>query len=187
MSDPKHTDRNNQDVDQGSPQNGEPVFILVGKVRRPHGVDGELIIDAYSEDPERFKPGRNIFLGKDHLSFTVRSRRMVDKAMLITLKGLDDPDEAGKYRNNLIYVNKVDLPELPEGEYYHFDLIGLDVFDPKGNSLGKLNEVIETGANDVYVVTNEKGEEILVPAISQVIMDVSLAEHRMIVNPPEWI
>jgi 16S rRNA processing protein RimM len=187
MSDTKRTEQENQIKDQGSPQPGEPVFILVGKIRRPHGVDGEIMIDAYSESPERFKPGRKVFLGEDHQPHVIRSRRTMNKAMLITLKDVDSTEQAGLYRNKFIYILKEDLPELPEGEYYHFDLIGLQVYDPSDKFLGKLVEVIETGANDVYVVTNEQGEEILIPAISQVVVSVSIPDGKMVVNPPEWI
>lgn len=187
MSDTKNTEQGKKIKDHGSPQPGEPVFILIGKIRKAHGVDGEIMIDAYSESPERFKPGRKIFLGEDHQPHVIRSRRTMDKAMLISLKDISDPELVGKYRNKFIYILKEDLPTLPEGEYYHFDLIGLQVFDPSGKLLGKLVEVIETGANDVYVVDNEQGEEMLIPAISQVVVSVSIPDGKMVVNPPEWI
>jgi 16S rRNA processing protein RimM len=146
-----------------------------------------MMIDTFSESPERFKLGRKVFLGEDHQPNVIKSRRTMDKAMLITLKDVKDSDQAGLFRNKFIYILKEDLPVLPEGEYYHFDLIGLQVYDPSDKLLGKLVEVIETGANDVYVVTNEQGEEVLIPAISQVVISVSIPDGKMVVNPPEWI
>lgn len=173
--------------ENGSPDPGEPVFILIGKVRRPHGMDGELIVDAYSEDPQRFKPGNQIYLGEEHQLHVIKSRRSHDKSLLITFKGIDDSDAAGNLRNQLVYIHRENLPVLPEGRYYHFDLIGLNVFDKSGNSIGKLVEVLETGANDVYVVKNEQGEETLLPALAQVVLEVNLADGCMVVDPPEWL
>jgi 16S rRNA processing protein RimM len=172
--------------DQGSPQPGEPVFILIGKIRRPHGVDGEMMIDPYSESVDRFKPGNKVLIGEDHLPQVIRTRRAMDRAMLITFKDISDPDQAGLFRNKFMYILKDDLPELPDGEYYHFDLVGLNVFDTEDELLGVLTEVLETGANDVYVVKSENGEEILLPAIESVIISVNLKDARMVVKPPEW-
>ena len=173
-------------INQGSPQPGEPVFILIGKIRRPHGVDGEMMIDPYSESVDRFKPGSEVLIGEDHQPLVIRTRRAMDRAMLITFKDVTDPDQAGLFRNKFIYIRKEDLQALPDGEYYHFDLVGLNVFDTADQLLGVLTEVLETGANDVYVVKSEKGEEILLPAIESVIISVNLKEARMVVNPPEW-
>ena len=173
-------------IDQGSPKPGEPVFILIGKIRRPHGVDGEMMIDPYSESVDRFKPGSEVLIGEDHQPLVIRTRRAMDRAMLITFKDVTDPDQAGLFRNKFIYILKDNLPALPDGEYYHFDLVGLNVFDTADQLLGVLTEVLETGANDVYVVKSEKGEEILLPAIESVIISVNLKEARMVVNPPEW-
>ncbi len=178
---------NKEEKQEGSPNPGEPVFILVGKVRKPHGLDGELLLEPFSDDPQRFKPGSQIFLGKEHLPFIIRTRRSQDTAVLIQLKGVDTPEAAGEFRNLMIYIDKKDLPPLPEGRYYHFDLIGLDVINKDGKHLGKLSEVIETGANDVYVVINEEGVETLLPAIAQVILEVSLVDGCMSVDAPEWI
>ena len=187
MSENQISNRKIENNENGSPDPGEPVFILIGKVRRPHGVDGELIVDAYSEDPQRFEPGNQVYLGEEHLPQVIHSRRSHDKALLITFKGIDDPDAAGNLRNQLVYIHRENLPSLPEGKYYHFDLIGLNVFDTSGNSIGKLVEVLETGANDVYVVKNDQGEETLLPAITQVIIEVNLADGCMVVDPPEWL
>jgi 16S rRNA processing protein RimM len=187
MSEKKPVKKAKKIIDQGSPEPGEPVFILLGKIRKPHGLDAEMIVDAYSESPDRFKPGTRVFAGEEHLPLTIRTRRSIDKALLLTFKDIDDTETAGQYRNHFIYTVKEELPPLPEGEYYHFDLIGLEVVNEAGSFLGRISEVIETGANDVYVVTNTEGEESLLPAIKSVILSVDLAAGKMVVNPPEWI
>jgi len=91
------------------------------------------------------------------------------------------------FRNQYLYVRADELPPLPEGEYYHHQLLGLRVFDLQGNLLGVLSEILETGANDVYVVRDEGGSEILLPVIEGVILEVDLGARRLIVNPPEWL
>ena len=88
----------------------------------------------------------------------------------------------GRFRNQWVYVKAADVPPLPEGQYYKYELIGLDVVDDQGNALGKLNEILETGANDVYVVKNESGKEILLPAIPPVILDVDMGQRVMKVH-----
>jgi len=171
----------------GSLETGEPEFILIGKIHRVHGIDGELLVESYSEDPKGLKPGSQVFIGNSHKPMVVRSRRKINTSWLLAFKEIDSPESAAEFRNQLIYMDKEDLQVLPEGQYYHFDLIGLSVKDKTGKYLGKLSEIIETGANDVYVVMNDNGDEILLPAISQVILMVNLKEHSMIVDPPEWI
>jgi 16S rRNA processing protein RimM len=171
----------------GSPLPGEPVFILIGKIHRVHGVDGELVAESFSEDPQRLKPGSQIFIGAAHKPLIIQSRRKMNTSWLLAFKGIETPESAGELRNQLIYMDKNDLPVLPEGQFYHFDLVGLTVRDKSGKDLGKLAEVIETGANDVYIVINETGEETLLPAIAQVILEVNLEEHFMVVDPPDWI
>lgn len=186
MSDLKNNGKAKKVTSQGSPEPGEPVFILLGKIRKPHGLDGELMVDAYSESPDRFKPGTRVFVGESHQPLVIHSRRGSDKGMLLSFKEMNDSETAANLRNQFIYTVKEELPPLPEGEYYHFDLIGLDVVSEKGNILGKITEIIVTGANDVYVVTNDEGEETLLPAIQPVILSVDLAAGKMVVNPPEW-
>lgn len=187
MSDNFTPDQPGMNDSLGSPISGEPVFILIGKIHRVHGVDGELVVESFSDDPHGLKPGSRIYVGATHETLIIKSRRKMNTSWLLAFKGIDNPESAGEYRNQLIYVDKKDLPVLPEGQYYHFDLVGLAVQDKSGKKLGKLSEVIETGANDVYVVLNDAGEEILLPAIAQVILEISLEDRCMVVDPPEWI
>ena len=92
------------------------------------------------------------------------------------------PEDAGLYRNTWVYVPTADRPELPEGEYYHHQLLGLNVVTTEDRELGILADIIETGANDVYVVRDADGNEVLLPAIPPVILDVNLADRQMRVH-----
>ncbi len=178
----------------GSPPTGEPVYLAVGKLRRPHGVHGEMVMDVLTDFPERLKPGRKMVVGPQHLPVQVRSVRGHDQALLIAFKGYDTPEKAGELRNLILYATAADQPPLEEGEYYHHELIGLKVYDEQGLLLGELVEIMETGANDVYVVRPETGVrletsvrpisglDILLPAIDDVILEIDLEKKSMRVH-----
>lgn len=170
----------------GSLPTGEPVFLAVGLIRRPHGVKGEVVMDVLTDFPERLVVGRRVYLGEAHRPTRIRSVRPADRAVLIAFEGFEDRDQVLELRNTYLYVRSDELPPLPEGEYYHHQLLGLQVVDAQGQGLGILVEILETGANDVYVVRSESGEEILLPAIEGVILEVDLEGRRLVANPPEW-
>ncbi len=159
----------------GSPL-GEPDYLAVGYLRRPHGVAGEMLMDLHTDFPERLKPGRSFYLGEEHLPVTLVHVRAHSNGVLVKLKGVDTPEEAGKYRNSWLFVKTREVPPLPEGKYYQHQLLGLDVMDEEGRLLGKLTEILETGANDVYVVARQAGGELLLPAIPSVILDLKPEE-----------
>ncbi len=170
----------------GSPKPGEPVYLVVGRLRRPHGVLGEILMDVLTDFPERFDPPKVLFVGEEHKEMTLISRRWHQNSLLVKLDGINDRDQAGQYRNALIYATASSSPKLPDGEYYQHELIGLTVYDEAGDLQGTLVEILGTGSNDVYVVLSPSGEEILLPALESVILKVNLSEKTMIVRPPEW-
>lgn len=165
----------------GSPS-GEPVYLVIGYLRRPHGVRGEIIMDLHTDFPDRIKPGRNVLIGEKHQPLTLDTVRQHNQGLLVSLHGVDTPEDAGRYRNQWVYVKASEVPPLPEGKHYQYELIDLDVVDDNGNPLGKLVEILETGANDVYIVRNESGKEILLPAIPSVILNVDMDQRTMKVH-----
>lgn len=165
----------------GSPD-GEPVYLVVGFLRRAHGVRGEIILDLHTDFPERLRSGKKLFIGEERKPMTLSGARPHAKGMLLKFKGIDTPEDAGQLRNQWVYVKATELPKLPEGKIYQHELFGFDVVDEYGNSLGTLVEIIETGANDVYVVRNESGKEILLPAISSVILEADPTQRVMRVH-----
>jgi 16S rRNA processing protein RimM len=166
----------------GSPTAGEPAFLAAGKVRRPHGVRGEVVMELYTDFPERLRPKVKVYLGEKHLPLTLLSARIHNEGLLLGFDGVDTPEEAGRFRNQTLYVSAKTLPDLAEGEYYFHQLVGLSVVDEDGKPLGTLTEIVETGANDVYVVTGATGTEVLLPAIPDVILDVDLGAKTMRVH-----
>jgi 16S rRNA processing protein RimM len=102
--------------------------------------------------------------------------------LLLGFEGVSTPEQAGRYRNQIVSIASSETPELPEGQYYFHELVDLNVVDEDGNNLGKVTEVLETGANDVYVVKNPNGHELLLPAIPDVLINVDLASKTIKVH-----
>lgn len=166
----------------GSPTAGGPAFLEAGKVRRPHGVHGEVVVELYTDFPERLCPKKVVYLGDDHAPMVIASQRPHNEGLLMGFEGISTPEQAGRFRNQLLYVAAVEAEELPEGEFYFYELLDLNVVDETGASLGVLTDIMETGANDVYVVTDAAGNELLLPAIPEVILDVDLEASTMTVH-----
>jgi 16S rRNA processing protein RimM len=170
----------------GSPHSGEPVFLTVGKLKHAHGLRGEIGMAILTGFPERLVPGKKVYLGDMHTEKTIRGVRGYHKGLLIAFESIDSPEAAREHVNQFVYVRSDDLPELPPGEYYHHHLLGLAVIDEDGGILGTLVEILETGANDVYIVKKSDGSELLLPAINEVILSINLETKQIQVKPPEW-
>ncbi len=166
----------------GPPTAGGPAFLVVGKVRRPHGVHGEVVAEIHTDFPERISLKKVVYLGEKHVKLVIASQRPHNEGRLLGFEGVTTPEQAGRYRNQILSIAASEASELPEGEFYFHELLDLDVVDEAGNLLGILTEILETGANDVYVVTDSAGRELLLPAISEVILNVDLDAKTMKVH-----
>lgn len=169
-------------LEPGSPTVGEPEYLVVGFLRRPHGVNGEMLMSVHTDFPERLKTGKTVFVGSSYQPMVLASLRPHAAGMLVRLRGIKSPEAAGRYRNTWVYVPTADRPALLEGEYYHHQLIGLNVVTDQDCELGVLADVLETGANDVYLVRDVDGKETLLPAIPSVILEIRLADRQMRVH-----
>jgi 16S rRNA processing protein RimM len=158
----------------GSTAAGGPAFLAVGKVRRPHGVHGEVVVEIYTDFPEHLNPNQSIYLGEKHMKLDISGQRLHNEGLLLSFVGITTPEQAGRFRNQVLSIPTSEASELPKGEFYFHDLLNLEVVDKAGILLGTLTEILETGANDVYVVTDASGRELLLPAIPDVILDVDL-------------
>lgn len=172
MTLPAGSDRPEQPT--GSPSTGGPVFLVIGKLRRPHGVRGEIVMDLVTDFPERIQPGLFVYVGDERRRLRIRKRRGYEHGLLVSLDGYNDPEAVGELRNALVYVRTDEIPELPEGEYYHHQLLGLRAVTEGGDVLGTISEILTTGANDVCVVKSQGGPEILLPMIDQVFLAIDL-------------
>jgi 16S rRNA processing protein RimM len=171
----------------GSPQSGEPLSIAIGKIRRTHGVKGEVVFEPYAEYSVKFKKGDVLLIGKKHDRYTIRSIRSMDQNYLLSFDGLDDCDVVSFLRNQLVYLKTDQLEEPAQGKHYPHQVLGMQVIDEKGESIGRLEEVLITGANDVYVVRPANSdEEILIPAIDSVLLNVDSEKKVITVKLPIW-
>ena len=155
-----------------------PSHLVVGRILRPHGMRGEVEAEILTDYPDRFSLLKTVYLGEDHAPVALEGHRFHGRRILLKLAGCDHRDEADKYRGDLIYVPLDEAIPLGEDEYYLFEIVGLETWTTEGEYLGRLEEVIETGSNDVYVVRDGE-REVLIPALSDVILDVDLDAGRM--------
>lgn len=173
-----------EDAGESLSQEGHyPKYLLIGRVRAPRGIRGELKVGVYPEDVARLEALREVYLSTDgtHLvRFEVRRARFFAGQLLLSLNGIEDRNAAEQWPGALVYVPKEALP-LSEDEYYYHQIEGLTVITSEGELLGRVTEILPTGANDVYVVRGSEGE-ILLPAIKQVILRVDLAAGIMVVK-----
>ena len=158
-----------------------PGFVAVGWIRGPRGVQGELKVDVLTEFPERFARGARLWIAGQ--AYTVRRSRVHQGTLLLRLEGVETREEAERLRHQLLELPESELKPLGPDQYYRFQLIGLEAVDTSGAPLGRVEDVLETGANDVYVVRDERGE-LLIPAIDSVVKAVDLAAGRMTVDLP---
>jgi 16S rRNA processing protein RimM len=156
-------------------------FLAVGRVLRPHGVRGELLVESLTDFPEHLSEQQVVYLGEPPGPHALAGLRLHRGDLILQLAGVEDRDAAEAFREQLVQIKAEAAAPLPPGMYYHHQLIGLAVYTDEGEHLGELSEVLETGANDVYVVNGPQGE-ILLPVIAEVIGPVDLDAHRMTVH-----
>lgn len=160
----------------------EPSFLVIGQISKPHGVKGEVRVIPHTDLPERFTWLKEVYLGeKNPRLMSVEYARLHQNLILLKLVGYDDRDTADTLRGSWLQVPESEAIPLAEGEYFLFQLIGLEVVTEAGESLGKLVEVMETGANNVFRVSGNRGE-VLLPDIDEVILNIDFGDGRMTVH-----
>ena len=164
----------------------EPEYIAVGRIRRPHGLKGAILMEILTDFPDRLRANKKVYIGPNLDAIQFSKVKQLTNALLINFKGYQNIDQVEGLRNAFVYVRTDELPDLPDGEYYHHQLIGITVYSSEGQLLGHLTDILVTGANDVYVVKSENGEEILIPAIEEVVLEIDVTSKKMFVRPLEW-
>lgn len=156
-------------------------FLEAGKIVTTHGIRGEVKIMPYTDTPELLAEFDRLFTGKDKNELIIEHSRVFKNMVIAKIEGIDTPEEAEKLRNKLLYMHRDDL-ELDEDTYFIQDLIGIEVRDAdSGFVYGKITDVMQTGANDVYVITGER--EYLVPAIPDVVISTDIDAEIMTIRP----
>lgn len=155
---------------------------MVARVLSPHGVEGDLKCRLVTEFPERFEIGLRVYFGGSDEAHTVRTARLQGDFVYLLVSGIGDRGAAEAVQGAEVEVSVADAVPLAEGQYYWYQVIGLRVEDESGQVLGEVSDILETGANDVYVVHGPNGE-FLIPAISEVVREISPDLGRIVIHP----
>ncbi len=159
-------------------------LLRVGVITTTHGIKGEVKVFPTTDDPERFRKLQSVLLdnGKEKKEMEISGVKFFKNMVILKLKGIENRNDAEQYRQAGLYVTRENAVALGENEYFIADLIGLRVYSDEGETLGKIEDVLQTGANDVYVIKNDGKEEILLPAIRECVKEVNMTEGRMTVH-----
>lgn len=155
-------------------------FLQVGIISSTHGIRGEVKVYPTTDDAARFKKLKKVLLdtGKERLEMEIQSVRFFKQFVILKFNGIDNINDIEKYKGRSLYVSRADAVQLEENEYYIADLIGMEVYTEDGR-FGTIRDVMETGANEVYIVDSEQHGEVLVPAIRQCVRKVDIEAGRM--------
>lgn len=158
-------------------------MYVVGYVLKPQGIKGEIKIKSISPDPERFKALKKVFIKREILeTYSIESIRISDKFVFLKLAGINSRNDSEALRGYDVLIDNSDIISLSSDEYFVHDLIGCQVITEDGIVLGKLFEVSHISSNDIYVVKNDAGKEMLIPAIKEVIKQVDTKNKKIIVH-----
>ena len=160
-------------------------LLQVGVITTTHGVRGEVKVFPTTDDPARFKKLKNVVLdtGKELVDLEVAGVKFFKNMVIVKFKGIDNINDVEKYRKKSLYVTRENAVKLKKNEYFIADLIGLQAESDEGEDLGELSDVLQTGANDVYVLSKEGTDDLLLPAIKECVKEVDL-ENGKIIEPP---
>lgn len=161
-------------------------YIKVGKIVNTHGVKGCLKCIPLTDDMERFDELEYVYTEKDNKKRKIKNVWYRKGLVYLELEDINDMDAAESLRNTFISIYDDQLRELPEGSYYLFDLEGMDVYSDLGEYIGKISEIYQTGANDVYEV-KDKNKSYLIPAVKEVVKEVSVKEKKMVIHVIEGL
>jgi 16S rRNA processing protein RimM len=146
---------------------------------------GEVKVIPLTDFPERFSRGGVYHLSKQNLfeKVIIQNSRSTGREIIIKFEGIDTPESARRYRGALLQVPRDDLLPLPEGRYYHFQIVGLLAVTEDGAVLGKVADILQTGSNDVYLIKSDQGKELLLPALKDVVREIDLEKGLMVIRP----
>ena len=160
-------------------------YLEAGKIVTTHGVRGEVKIMPYTDTPELLCEFDRLFIGKDKAELYIERARVAKNMVIAKIEGVDTVEAAEKYRNKVLFMHRDDL-ELDEGTYFIQDLIDMEVKDAdSGFVYGKITDVLQNGANDVYVIKGDR--EYLVPAIPDVVISTDIDSNIMLIRPLEGL
>ena len=159
-------------------------LLQVGVITSTHGVRGEVKVFPTTDDAARFKKLKHVLLdtGREMKPLEIQGVKFFKQFVILKFKGIDNINDIERYKRCPLLVERKDAVELKEDEYFIADMIGIQVETEDGEVFGTLKDVMETGANDVYVIDTEEHDEVLVPAIKECILDVDVENRKMTIH-----
>ena len=159
-------------------------YLEVGQIVNTHGLKGHLKVVPFTDDINRFKSLKTVFIDfkNELMEYKIQEVKFIKNLVRLKLEGLDNINDAEKFKGCYLKINRKDAKKLDENTYFIADLIGLDVYDLENHKIGILSDIFPTGSNDVYVVKQEDGKQILLPAISKVIKEINIKQGKIVVD-----
>lgn len=163
--------------------------LQVGVISSTHGIRGEVKVFPTTDDANRFKTLKKVYLdtGKEQILLEIQGVKFFKQFAILKFKGIDNINDIEIYKGKSLLVDREDAVPLEDGEYYIADMIGMDVYTDEGERFGTLKDVMETGANDVYIIQSERHGEVLIPAIKQCVLSIDVKENRMTIHLMEGL
>jgi 16S rRNA processing protein RimM len=164
-------------------------MYLIGYILKPQGIKGEVKVNPVSPDPERYRRLEKVYIQtKDNTqTYSIQKVRVADRFVFLKLSGIDSRGEAELLRGAEILITANDLIQPSPDEYFVHDLVGCQVITVDGDLVGKLIGVVQLSSNDVYIVSRGTGDEILIPAVKQVIKQVNVKNQEIIIHSLEGL
>lgn len=164
------------------------VYLAIGRVVGAHGIQGEVKLEIYSDAPERLLDLRRVYFNDDLTPRRLSGVRLHGgrNQALLRFPDVTTRDAAEALRGTIVRIAGSQAKPLEDGEFYHYQLLGLSVYNEAGQQLGTLADIIEAGEVDVYVVRDAQGHEQLFPALNDVVLEIDPQAGRMVVRPQEW-
>lgn len=159
-------------------------YFEIGQIVNTFGIKGIVKVNSFTEDPLEFEQLKTILVEKNKklLEFEIEEAKPHKNQVLLKLKGINDINEAEKYKGCYIKLPREKAKKLPENTYFIADLIGLEVYTDSGELLGKVDDIYNSGSADIYVIKNELGKQILLPGIKDVIKEIDVDNEKIIVH-----
>lgn len=161
-------------------------YLEIGKIVSVHGLKGEVKVQPWCDGPDYFCRFKRLYSKDGSQQYVIERSREQGNMVLVKIKGVDTVEAAQSMRGKILFMDRKDA-KLPKGSYFIADLIGLNIEDESGKSYGVLNDVLKTGANDVYEIKSENGKMYYIPAIPSVILSTDIEGGKMIIYPMEGL
>ncbi len=159
--------------------------IKIGQIVNVVGLKGEVKVYNYSDYKERFEELDYIYI--DGKKIEIENVRYAKNLVVLKIKGINNRNEAEKLKNKFVFIDESQLRELPEDTFYIKDLVGLDVVDENENKIGILKDILQSTAQDLYVIIREDEKEILLPSVKEFVLDIDLESKRILVKLPDGL